>query len=82
LKHRCPGHRRVRRPVCSTKGLEFTVSYAPASDSIEIKLGATETFPTGGQLTVLGGLMTASGDTLTGPAVLTIAKGGKSITLS
>jgi hypothetical protein len=82
LKHRCPGHRRVRRPVRSTEGFEFTVSYVPASDAIEIKLGATETFPTGDQITVLGGLMTASGDALTGPAVFTIAKGGKSITLS
>jgi hypothetical protein len=36
----------------------------------------------GGQITVLGGLMTASGDALTGPAVFTIARDGKSITLS
>jgi len=47
-----------------------------------IKLGAAETFPTGGQLTVLGGLTTAAGGTLTGPAVFTISKSGKSIKLS
>ena len=56
---------------------KFTVSYVAASDAIEIKLGAKETFPTGGQITVLGGLTTASGGTLTGPAVFTISKGGK-----
>ena len=57
----------------------FTVSYVAASDAIQIKLGATETFPTGGQITVLGGLTTASGSTLSGPAVFTVSKGGKSI---
>ena len=44
---------------------KFTVSYLPASDAVEIKLGATETFPTGGQITVQGGLTTAAGGTLT-----------------
>ena len=58
---------------------KFTVSYVAASDEIEIKLGAKQTFGAGGQLTVLGGLTTASGGTLTGPAVFTISKGGKSI---
>ena len=58
---------------------KFTVSYLAASDAVEIKLGATETFPTGGQLTVLGGETTAAGGTLSGPAVFTISKGGKSI---
>ena len=57
----------------------FTVSYVPATDAVEIKLRATETFPTGGQLTVLGGETTAAGGTLTGPAVFTISKGGKRI---
>ena len=55
------------------------VSYVAASDAVEITLGAKETFPTGGQLTVLGGLTTASGGTLSGNAVFTISKGGKSI---
>ncbi len=57
----------------------FTVSYLAASDEVEITLGATEKFPTGGQLTVLGGATTAVGGTLTGNAVFTVAKGGKSI---
>ncbi len=61
---------------------KFTVSYVAASDAVEIKLGATETFPTGGQITVLGGVTTASGGTLSGPAVFTISKGGKHIGLS
>jgi len=61
---------------------KFTVSYVAASDAVEVKLGATETFPTGGQLTVLGGLTTAAGGTLTGPAVFTISKGGKRIELT
>ena len=39
-------------------------------------LGSKQTFPTGGQITILGGLTTASGATLAGPAVFTIAKGG------
>jgi hypothetical protein len=58
---------------------KFTVSYVAANDAVEIKLGATETFPTGGQITVLGGEMTAAGGTLSGPAVFTISKGGKRI---
>ncbi len=61
---------------------KFTVSYVAASDAVEIKLGAAETFPTGGRLTVLGGETTAAGGTLTGPAVFAIGKGGKSIELS
>jgi hypothetical protein len=40
---------------------------------------AMQTFPTGGQITVLGGLLTESGGTLSVPAVFTISKGGKSI---
>jgi hypothetical protein len=53
----------------------FTATYLAASDAVEITLGANETFPTGGQITVLGGLTTASGSTLSGPAVFTISKG-------
>ncbi len=64
----------ILRPITN-----FTVSYLAASDEVEITLGATETFPTGGQLTVLGGATTAAGGTLTGNAVFTISKGGKSI---
>jgi hypothetical protein len=57
----------------------FTVSYVAASDAVEITFGANETFPSSGQITVLGGLTTAAGGTLSGPAVFTIAKGGKSV---
>ncbi len=61
---------------------KFTVSYVASSNAIEVKLGSAQTFPTGGQLTVLGGVTTASGSTLSGPAVFTISKGGKRIVLS
>ncbi len=57
----------------------FRVSYLVTSDAVEITLGANEKFPTGGQLTVLGGETTATGGTLTGNAVFSISKGGKSI---
>jgi hypothetical protein len=57
----------------------FTVSYVAASDAVEITLGAAETFPSGGQITVKSGLTTASGGMLTGNAVFGISKGGKSI---
>jgi hypothetical protein len=60
----------------------LTVSYLAASDAVEITLGANQTFPTGGQITVLGGLTSASGGTLSGPATFTLSRGGKSITLS
>jgi hypothetical protein len=58
---------------------KFNVSYLEASDTVEITFGSPETFPTGGQITVLGGLTTATGGTLTGNAVYTISKGGKGI---
>ena len=58
---------------------KFSVSYLAASDDVELMLGTAETFPSGGQLTVLGGIPTAAGATLTGPAVFTIASGGKSV---
>ena len=57
----------------------FTVSYLAASDAVEISLGSHETFPSGGQITVLGNLTTVSGGTLTGNAVYTISKGGKGL---
>ena len=60
----------------------FTVTYTAASDAVMIAFAGKETFPTGGQITVLGGLTTASGGTLSGPAVYAISKGGKSIGLS
>jgi hypothetical protein len=56
-----------------------TVSYLAASGAVEITLGAKETFPTGGQITVLGRLTTALGGTLSGPAVFTISAGGRNV---
>ena len=61
---------------------KFTVSYVPVSDAVQITFGASETFPTGGQLTVLSGVKTASGGMLSGNAVFTISKGGKSVVAS
>ncbi len=60
----------------------FAVSYLPASNSVQLTLGSRQAFPTGGQITILGGLTTASGGELAGQAVFTIAKGGKSVALS
>jgi hypothetical protein len=54
----------------------FRVSYIAASDAVQITFGSKQAFPMGGRITVLPGLTTASGATLTGPAVFTIAKGG------
>ena len=57
----------------------FTVTYAPASDSVTLELTGTQTFPKGGQLTVLPGVTGASDIVLDGTTVFTIAPGGKSI---
>ncbi len=57
----------------------FTVTDAPASDSVTIKLRGGQTFPTGGQITVLPGITRGSGVVLSGTAVFAIAPGGKSI---
>ena len=65
---------RILHPITNS-----TVSYVAASDAVEITLGAAETFPRGGQITILGGLTSASGGTLTGNAVFTISKGGTRI---
>jgi hypothetical protein len=66
---------RVLHPV---KG--FTVTYTSASDSVTLNLAGTQTFPTGGQITVLSGVTDNSGDLLAGHTVFTIAAGGKKIT--
>jgi hypothetical protein len=57
----------------------FTVSYAAASDAVTIAFAGKETFRTGGQITVLGGVTAASGGPLEGPTVFTITPGGKQI---
>jgi hypothetical protein len=51
----------------------LTVSYAPASEAVTIMVSGKETFPTGGQLTVLGGLTGASGAPLAGTTEFTIS---------
>jgi len=65
---------RVLHPIKS-----FTVTYTPASDSVTLKLAGTQSFPTGGQLTVLPGVTRDSGSVLIGTAVFTITPGGKTI---
>jgi hypothetical protein len=57
----------------------FTATYLASSDAVEITLGGNETFPTGGQITVLAGLTTAAGGALSGPAVFTISLGGRNV---
>jgi hypothetical protein len=59
--------------------MNFTATYLAASDAVEITIGNNDTLPTGGQITVLGGLTTAPGGTLSGPAVFAVSKGGKSV---
>ena len=65
---------RVLHPIKS-----FTVTYTPASDSVTLKLAGTQSFPTGGQITVLPGVTSASGSVLSGTTVFTITPGGKTI---
>ena len=60
----------------------FTVWYVTANDAVAIAFTASETFRTGGEITVVGGVTTAAGGTFTGNAVFTISKGGKSISPS
>jgi hypothetical protein len=57
----------------------FTVSYGPESDTVTITFTRKVTFPTGGQITVLGGVVSASGGQLRGPTQLTIAPDGRRI---
>ena len=65
---------RVLHPIKS-----FTVTYTPASDSVTLKLAGTQSFPTGGQITVLPGVTSGSGSVLGGTTVFTITPGGKTI---
>jgi hypothetical protein len=60
----------------------FTVKYDTASNSVDITLGGKQTFPTGGEIIILGGMTTSAGGTLTGNAIYSISKGGKSISPS
>jgi hypothetical protein len=54
----------------------IVVSYIAASDAVQLTFRSKQAFPMGGRITVLPGITTASGATLTGPAVFTIANGG------
>jgi hypothetical protein len=57
----------------------FTVAYSPGSSKVTIAFTAKETFPDGGQITVLSGVTGDSGAALAGTTVFTISKGGKRI---
>ena len=57
----------------------FTVTYTPASDSVTLELAGTQSFPTGGRLTVLPGVTRDSGSVLIGTTEFTITPGGKTI---
>ena len=65
---------------------KFTVSYIPATDSVDLTLIGTQTFPTGGRLTIVnrptGGVESATGALLAGKTVFAISKNGRTITPS
>jgi hypothetical protein len=56
--------------------------YDKMGDSVDFMIGGKQTFPTGGEITVLGELTTGTGGALTGNAVYSISKGGKSVSPS
>jgi hypothetical protein len=66
--------KRIPHPITN-----FTVSYAPATLAVALKLGSTQTFPTGGQITVASGVTSASGGALEGTTQFAVSKGGKRI---
>jgi hypothetical protein len=66
---------RVLRPITS-----FTVSYSATGNEATIVFTGKQTFPTGGQINVLGGVAGAVNETLVGKTAFTIAIGGKRIT--
>ncbi len=68
------GTKRVLQPIKN-----FTVSYTPGSDSVTLELSGKQTFPSGGQLTVMPGVTGASGSVLMGTRAFTITAGGKKI---
>ena len=75
-----PPRRSRRRPNRSCIRSRISRSrISAAGGAVEISLGAKETFPTGGRITVVSGLTTAVGGTLTGPAVFAISKGGNNV---
>jgi hypothetical protein len=62
----------------------FTVVYSPATDSVTLTLAGRPTFPTGGQVTVVGGtpggVSGASSAAPGRPSVFSISPEGRSIT--
>ena len=76
-----------KRKVASLQPLTaFTVSYNDATDSVSLLFMGQPEVNNGGQITVLGGpasgVTGASGAVLSGDRVLTIAPGGKTISLA
>ncbi len=65
---------------------KFTVSYVAATDSVDLTLVGKQTFPTGGQLTIVnrppGGVEGATGASLGGKTVFAVSKKGSTITPS
>ncbi len=72
--------KRVLHPIT-----RFSTTYNSSNNSIALKLVPSQTFKTGGQITVLGGasrgVTGASGASLTSNQVFTISAGGKTIHL-
>jgi hypothetical protein len=72
-------NQRILRPITN-----FSVAYSAGNDSVTLTFTGKQTFPTGGQITVvsgpLEGLMGTSGAALVGDKVFTIARGGRSVT--
>ncbi len=62
----------------------FSVAYNPAGDSVTLTFAGNQTFPSGGQITVVGGpsggVTGASGAALVGKRVFTISRGGRNLT--
>lgn len=59
---------------------KLTVSSLATSHELKITLDSAETFSSGGQLTVNGGMTTTTGEFLSGSEVFAISKGGKNLT--
>jgi hypothetical protein len=70
------GKKLVRVPQRITN---FTVKYTPVTHSATLKLIGAPSFAKGGELTVMPGVTSGSGDVLSGTTVFTITAGGKKI---
>jgi hypothetical protein len=57
----------------------FTVSYNPDGNDVTLDFTKAESFPIGGQITVLSGVTGGSGLSLAGTTVFKITAGGKRI---